>query len=475
MRLGCTKDEVLSLAKTMEIKFSVAGPQIGGAKSGINFDPKDPRKDLVLKKWYQRVVPLLKTYYGTGGDMNVDEVKDVIPITEKFGLLHPQEGIVMGHFNPDDATKKIQITQLQKGVALTVHHPEYNPIPSMEWLVADLITGYGVSESVKHFYKIYKDSNIQGKRVIVQGFGNVAGAAAFYLAQQGALIVGIIDKDGGIIDENGYVQDFITHGMDEAAVARMASPPQGDGVLGLLIKHPEPIRLANLADHPASIGFPENHPPMGSFLGVPVRVRGAVFGNLYLTEKANAAEFSDEDEEMIMALAAIAGLSIENVRLSEKNMSLAVYQDRDRIARDMHDLVIQRIFATGLTLQSIIPKLIDLPVESEKLANSIHELNNTIQELRQTILHLTSVGSDEVTLRRRVISEVEAYRKFLKSTPSITFEGSVDISTSNVVSDQLVATLRELLSNAVKHADATELSVSVQLLNQNLVLTVVDD
>jgi signal transduction histidine kinase len=279
----------------------------------------------------------------------------------------------------------------------------------------------------------------------------------------------------GIIDENGYVQDFITHGMDEAAVARMASPPQGDGVLGLLIKHPEPIRLANLADHPASIGFPENHPPMGSFLGVPVRVRGAVFGNLYLTEKANAAEFSDEDEEMIMALAAIAGLSIENARLSEKNMSLAVYQDRDRIARDMHDLVIQRIFATGLTLQSIIPKLSELPEESEKLTNSIQELNNTINELRQTILHLTALGSDEITLRRRVMSEVEAYRKFLKSTPSITFEGSVDISTSNVVSDQLVATLRELLSNAVKHADATELSVSVQLLNQNLVLTVVDD
>jgi signal transduction histidine kinase len=279
----------------------------------------------------------------------------------------------------------------------------------------------------------------------------------------------------GIIDENGYVQDFITHGMDEAAVARMASPPQGDGVLGLLIKHPEPIRLANLADHPASIGFPENHPPMGSFLGVPVRVRGAVFGNLYLTEKANAAEFSDEDEEMIMALAAIAGLSIENARLSEKNMSLAVYQDRDRIARDMHDLVIQRIFATGLTLQSIIPKLSELPEESEKLTNSIQELNNTINELRQTILHLTALGSDEITLRRRVMSEVEAYRKFLKSTPSITFEGSVDISTSNVVSDQLLATLRELLSNAVKHADATELSVSVQLLNQNLVLTVVDD
>lgn len=279
----------------------------------------------------------------------------------------------------------------------------------------------------------------------------------------------------GIVDDHGHLQDFITHGMDEAAVARMAAPPQGEGVLGLLIKHPEPIRLATLSQHPASVGFPDNHPPMGSFLGVPVRVRGAVFGNLYLTEKADAAEFSDDDQEMIMALAAIAGLSIENARLSDKNMSLAVYQDRDRIARDMHDLVIQRIFATGLTLQSIVPKLTDLPVESQKLTNSIQELNNTIKELRQTILHLTSLGSDEITLRRRVMSEVESYRKFLKSTPSITFEGAVDTSTSEVAGDQLVATLRELLSNAVKHADATSLSVSVQLLNQNVVLTVVDD
>jgi signal transduction histidine kinase len=279
----------------------------------------------------------------------------------------------------------------------------------------------------------------------------------------------------GIIDENGHVQDFITHGMDEAAVARMASPPRGDGVLGLLINQPEPIRLTKISEHPASVGFPDDHPPMGSFLGVPVRVRGAVFGNLYLTEKADAAEFSDEDEEMVMALASIAGLSIENARLSEKNMSLAVYQDRDRIARDMHDLVIQRIFATGLTLQSIIPKLSDLPDESEKLKNSIQELNNTISELRQTILHLTSLGSDEITLRRRVMSEVESYRKFLKSTPSIRFEGLVDTKTSDVVGEQIVASLRELLSNAVKHADATSLSVSIELINDNVVLTVIDD
>jgi signal transduction histidine kinase len=279
----------------------------------------------------------------------------------------------------------------------------------------------------------------------------------------------------GIIDESGHVADFITYGMTDEQIARMPHPPQGDGVLGLLVKHPHPIRLDVLSEHPASVGFPENHPAMNSFLGVPVRVRGAVFGNLYLTEKKDGNAFTNDDQEMIMALAAIAGLAIENARLSNKNMELAVYQDRDRIAKDMHDLVIQRLFATGLTLQSIAPKLADMPTEAEKLSASITELNNTIKELRQTILHLTSTDSDRVTLRRRVMSEVESYRSFLSSTPSITFEGAIDTVTRTEVGEQLVATLRELLSNAVKHANATHLAVSVQVINQNLVLTVVDD
>jgi glutamate dehydrogenase/leucine dehydrogenase len=214
MRLGCTKDEVLSLAKTMEIKFTVAGPQIGGAKSGINFDPKDPRKQLVLNKWYKRVVPMLQNYYGTGGDKNVDEVKDVVPITEKYGLHHPQEGIVVGHYTPSIEQKKVQIYQLQKGVELDVKSAVLSPNPSKSYLVADLITGYGVSESVRHFYEIYKNQNLECKRAIIQGWGNVAGAAAYYLAQQGAKIVGIIDKDGGLISEDGYNLEDIKNLME---------------------------------------------------------------------------------------------------------------------------------------------------------------------------------------------------------------------------------------------------------------------
>src|SRR6188768_3226050 len=116
MRKGLDKHEVTSLAKTMEIKFTVAGPQIGGAKSGIRFDPSDPRKKGVLERWFMAVAPLLKTYYGTGGDLNVDEIHDVIPITEKMGVRHPQEGTVVGHLQASEEKKNVIISQLQKGV-----------------------------------------------------------------------------------------------------------------------------------------------------------------------------------------------------------------------------------------------------------------------------------------------------------------------------------------------------------------------
>ena len=116
MRIGLDKREVESLAKTMEIKFTVAGPPIGGAKSGINFDPKDPRKQEVLKRWYAAVSPLLKHYYGTGGDLNVDEIHEVIPITEDCGVWHPQEGVFNGHFQPKEAQKINRIGQLRQGV-----------------------------------------------------------------------------------------------------------------------------------------------------------------------------------------------------------------------------------------------------------------------------------------------------------------------------------------------------------------------
>lgn len=208
MRVGLDKKEVLALAKTMEVKFTVSGPPIGGAKSGINFDPADPRKHEILKRWFKAVFPLLKNYYGTGGDLNVDEIHEVIPITEDLGLWHPQEGVVNGHFNARENEKIHKIGQLRFGVSKVVEDVRYTPNPLRKYVVADLITGYGVSEAVHHFYKLY-GGDIHGKRAIIQGWGNVGAAAAYYLAQHGVKIVGIIDRNGGLIDEDGFTFDEI--------------------------------------------------------------------------------------------------------------------------------------------------------------------------------------------------------------------------------------------------------------------------
>ncbi|GAA3616875.1 Glu/Leu/Phe/Val dehydrogenase dimerization domain-containing protein [Flavivirga amylovorans] len=210
MRNGLDMNEVLSLAKTMEIKFTVSGPAIGGAKSGINFDPKDPRKKGVLERWYAAVSPLLKSYYGTGGDLNVDEIHEVIPITEESGVWHPQEGVFNGHFKPTEADKINRIGQLRHGVIKVIESSNYSPDVLRKYTVADMITGFGVAEAVKQYYNIYGGS-VKGKKAVVQGFGNVGAAAAFYLSQMGAKIVGIIDISGGLINEEGFTFEEITN------------------------------------------------------------------------------------------------------------------------------------------------------------------------------------------------------------------------------------------------------------------------
>lgn len=208
MRVGLDKREVESLAKTMEVKFTVSGPPIGGAKSGINFDPNDPRKQGVLQRWYAAVMPLLKYYYGTGGDLNVDEIHEVIPITEDVGIWHPQEGVFTGHFKPTEPQKVNRIGQLRRGVIKIIEDAEYTPSLTKKYTIADMCTGYGVAEAVKHYYQLW-GGEVKGKRAVVQGWGNVGAAAGFYLSKMGVKIVGIIGKEGGILNDKGFTHDEI--------------------------------------------------------------------------------------------------------------------------------------------------------------------------------------------------------------------------------------------------------------------------
>src|SRR5688572_4056957 len=221
MRQGLDKREVESLAKTMEVKFTVSGPPIGGAKSGINFNPNDPRKAEVLQRWYAAVMPLLKYYYGTGGDLNVDEIHEVIPITEDAGIWHPQEGVFNGHFKPTEPQKVNRIGQLRQGVIKVIEDEKFSPSLARKYTIADMCTGYGVAQAVKHYYELW-GGEISGKRAVVQGWGNVGAAAGFYLAQLGVKIVGIASHEGGLINQKGY-------GLEE--VRKLVTDRQGNKLI----------------------------------------------------------------------------------------------------------------------------------------------------------------------------------------------------------------------------------------------------
>lgn len=223
MRKGLDKREVESLAKTMEVKFTVSGPPIGGAKSGINFDPNDPRKEGVLHRWYLAVMPLLKYYYGTGGDLNVDEIHEVIPHTEDVGIWHPQEGVFTGHYKPTEPQKVNRIGQLRQGVVKIIEDANFTPRLEKKYTIADMCTGYGVAQAVRHYYELW-EGDLKGKRAVVQGWGNVGAAAGFYLSQMGVKVVGILTREGGLINQSGFTHEEICQLVVDREGNRLVTP-----------------------------------------------------------------------------------------------------------------------------------------------------------------------------------------------------------------------------------------------------------
>ncbi|MEK6620771.1 MAG: GAF domain-containing protein, partial [Chloroflexota bacterium] len=193
----------------------------------------------------------------------------------------------------------------------------------------------------------------------------------------------------GIFDENGEVTQFLTSGISAEERARIGALPRGRGLLGLLQEEQRPIRVADLGRHPASVGFPPDHPPMRSFLGVPILWRGRSVGNLYLTEKIEAEEFSADDEEALMTLAAQAAIAIENARLYEQLGRIAVLEERHRIGMDLHDGAMQSLYGVGLLLEDVSDRLEGEPeVARSELARAVDRLNATIADLRGYVLGL---------------------------------------------------------------------------------------
>jgi nitrate/nitrite-specific signal transduction histidine kinase len=295
----------------------------------------------------------------------------------------------------------------------------------------------------------------------------VRGAKDLVDARYGAL---------GVLDETRTrLAEFITVGIDAADHRRIGHLPEGHGILGLLIDDAKPLRLPDLTEHPKSFGFPPHHPPMHSFLGVPIRVRDEVFGNLYLTDKASAEVFTDVDEELVVGLAAAAGVAIENARLIRRIEQLVVVEDRERIARDLHDTVIQRLFATGMSLQSTVRLVSAEPGAAiDRISQAVDDLDQTIKEIRTAIFGLerTRVAADSV--RNRILSLVHELVSPLGFDPQIILQGPIDASIDDDTSGELLAILREGLTNVARHAEATRVSVEVEV-DTDICVRVSDD
>jgi len=279
----------------------------------------------------------------------------------------------------------------------------------------------------------------------------------------------------GVLDASGEgVSDFVTVGMNRGQIAAIGALPEGHGILGLLVLDPKPLRLAVLGDHSESYGFPAHHPPMRSFLGVPIRVRGQVFGNLYLTDKQGAPEFSEEDEVLAVALAGAAGVAVENTRLLARVGQLSLVEDRERIAADLHDTVIQRLFATGLGLQGTV-RSIDNPIVAERVQEAVDNLDVTIRQIRSTIFALQRPQVAGRSLREEILALAAEAAGSLGFEPTVTFDGLIDQRVGDAVGIQLLAVLREAMSNVARHAGASRVVVAVEVADGELVATITDD
>jgi two-component system, NarL family, sensor histidine kinase DevS len=278
----------------------------------------------------------------------------------------------------------------------------------------------------------------------------------------------------GVLDPtHNYLAEFITVGLDEEQRTRIGELPKGHGILGLLIVDPQPIRLPDLSDHPESFGFPSGHPPMRSFLGVPLYVRGEVFGNLYLTDKEDEDAFSDIDEELVLSLAAAAALAIENARLHQRTAELSLIADRARIGRELHDSVVQRLFATGLAMQGTM-NLVERPEVADRLEGHIDDIDRTIREIRTAIFTLEVARSSGASLRLEVVDLVARAARVLGFEPGLDLDGPIDTLVPDDVAGHLLAVLREALSNVARHSGAAHVDVTLRV-DTDLFLEVTDD
>lgn len=272
----------------------------------------------------------------------------------------------------------------------------------------------------------------------------------------------------GVIGEHQVLSDFVYEGISKEQADEIGKLPTGHGVLGTVIRENQTIILESISDHPDSIGFPEHHPPMEAFLGVPVSVGGDPFGNLYLTDKEGG--FTDEDIAVVEAISRVAGAAIQVARLQTRLRHMAVIEDRQRIARDLHDSVIQDIFAVGLSLQGLSTRVSEMEVR-EQLDSSIDTLDGTVNTLRRYVFELR----EEVVPATGLDDKIQALVARMGSAYPTKVELSVEPLESYPSDQELVLLLTEALSNALRHADAAKITVDVMQKGEDILVRIADD
>ncbi len=274
----------------------------------------------------------------------------------------------------------------------------------------------------------------------------------------------------GVLGEHGVLAEFRHTGLTKQEAARIGALPKGHGILGTVIRENRTIVVDEISEHPEVYGFPPHHPSMHSFLGVPVSAGGKAFGNLYLTEKPGG--FTQEDVAFVEALSRIAGSAVNTARLQERLRALAVVEDRERIARDLHDSVIQDLFAVGLGLQGVAERVQDTSAAAT-LDAAVDRLDEAVEALRAYIFQLKTAPDTRPALDDRLQELVSRMGSAYPSIVRLELDiGDVDDDT---LEDQILSIVTEALSNALRHSEATSIDVKVRAGPNGVLIRVTDD
>jgi signal transduction histidine kinase len=295
----------------------------------------------------------------------------------------------------------------------------------------------------------------------------VEAASGLVGARYGAM--GVLAKDGETLAR------FITYGIDEETRASIEAEPRGRGLLGETIHRAQPLRIDNLLTNEMASGFPAHHPTMERFLGVPVRTGdGRIYGNLYLTDRFNGEAFTEEDELLVESFGRAAGLVIDQARLRSHLRELTLSEERERLARDLHDTIIQRLFGVGLALRLTLSTELDEAVRG-RINSAIDELDGTIHEIRTTIFEIDQADLRDAPLLGRIAAITNEVGERLNVEVDLEATGNVDVVVGSACGHHAILALREILSNIVRHSNATAIRVEVEVDEDLIVLSVTDN